>query len=412
MKKFFLFRQNQIDAASVRASDTGIGMNLFVIAIDKLSFMTATKGEVQMVFDDATLYQETALYTGEAVEKTSVGVACNPGDELKLMDDVMKFMSSDKSVARFMRFDGLKGGYTSDYVKTDSIHNISPRVKANPINMQTGERSFGDADAVAANTIAGINFANSQPIIDYNHEGLSSVNDGGQINSWNNAGSGGSTYNINSNVGTPVCKDPTVTAQVACSTKVALLSEADHFIVPSFTSKNAYTVYAVFVSRGSAFGPFYGDAAGETLGFTGQYKEDGPAEKVRASNRIVSIRHAGHTGAPATITATESIPDLDTTAYDFEAVHVYVIRRDREGHLFIHNRDGEIIGTLDSVPHYTKSDAFHTDGNLKIQRLGTTGDIETGSFSGTFARFGVIDSDIGTNESIRLARDLFNLYKK
>lgn len=412
MKKFFLFRQNQIDAASVRASDTGIGMNVFVIAVDKLSFMTATLGEVQLTFDDATLYQETALYTGEAVEKTSVSVACEPGDEVKLMDDVMKFISSDKNVARFMRFDGLKGGYSSDYVKTDVVHNISPKIKANPINMQTGERSFGDASAVAANTIAGVNFAYNQPIVDFNHEGLASVSDGGQINSWNNAGTGGNTYSINSNVGTPVCKNPAVTTTVACSTKVALLSEADHFIVPTLSVKNAYTVYAVVISKGSAYGPLYGDAGGETLGFTGQYKEDGPAEKVRASNRIVSVRHAQHTGAPATATPTESIPDLNSTAYEFEGLHVYVIRRDEEGNIFVHNRDGEIIAFIDSHPHYTKSDAFHTDGNLVIERLGTTGNIETGSFAGSFARFGVIDADIGTNESIRLARDLFNFYKK
>ena len=75
MKKFFLFRQEAVGATSTRASDTGLGLSLFVIPVDKLSFMTATEAEVQMVFDDATLYQESALYTGEAIEKTAVGVA-------------------------------------------------------------------------------------------------------------------------------------------------------------------------------------------------------------------------------------------------------------------------------------------------------------------------------------------------
>ena len=63
-----------------------------------------------MVFDDATLYQESALYTGEAIEKTNVGIACIEGEEINLINDIIKFMSSDTSVSRFMRFDGATGG--------------------------------------------------------------------------------------------------------------------------------------------------------------------------------------------------------------------------------------------------------------------------------------------------------------
>ena len=68
--------------------------------------MTATLGEVQIVFDDATFYQESALFTGEAIEKTSVSIACIEGKEAEVIDDVMKFMSSEVKTNRFMRFDG------------------------------------------------------------------------------------------------------------------------------------------------------------------------------------------------------------------------------------------------------------------------------------------------------------------
>ena len=50
-----------------------------------------------MVFDDATLYQESELYKGEAIEKTNVGISVTKGDELRMIDGVMKFMNSEKS---------------------------------------------------------------------------------------------------------------------------------------------------------------------------------------------------------------------------------------------------------------------------------------------------------------------------
>ncbi len=223
MKKFFLFRQEAVSTTSVRTSDTGAGLSAFVVPVDKLSFMTATDGEVQMVFDDATLYQESALFTGEAIEKTAVSIAAKKGDEVKLMDDVMKFISSDKAVSRFMRFDGLSGGYTSEYVDTEKAATVVPKIKANPINVQTGKRSFGDSTTITANTIAGINFNYTQPFLDYNHEGLAGRADGDEIahsnaDKWVNAGTGGSTYDIISNVGDPACVDPASTDR-ACLKK-------------------------------------------------------------------------------------------------------------------------------------------------------------------------------------------------
>jgi hypothetical protein len=422
MKKFFLFRQEAVGATSVRTSDTGLGLSVFVIPADKLSFMTATEAEVQMVFDDATLYQESALYTGEAIEKTSVGVACKKGDELRLIDDVMKFMSSEKSVSRFMRFDGASGGFTSDYVDTTKSNNVSPKIKANPINVQTGDRSFGDATAVTANTIAGINFNYTQPFLDYNHEGLSSTTDASQINSWANAGSGGSTYNISTNVGDPECVDPSV-RDLGLAHKGALLVEGEHFIVPSAAIKDDYTLYFVTSTKYASdlYSPYfmtlYGDAAGETLGPGGEFKEDGEATKIALSKRHFSFRHSGKTGAPARLISDSQIVQSNSEV-DFDPCHVFVIRRTSDHTMFVHDRTGKVIAQIEDT-EFSANTSLHkeshapecTEGPLLIERLGTTADILTNHYSKqVLGRFGVIPSDIGYNESVRLADDLYKLY--
>lgn len=424
MKKFFLFRQEPVQAASVRSSDTGLGLSIFVIPVDKLSFMTATDGEVQFVFDDATLYQESALYTGEAIEKTAVNIACKKGSEMKLIDDVMKFISSDKAVSRFMRFDGATGGYTSEYVDTTKAQTVVPKIKPNPINVQTGERSFGDADAIAANTIAGINFNYTQPFLDYNHEGLAATTDGSQINSWDNAGTGGATYDISTNVGTPECVDPSV-RDLGLSHKGARLAEGEHFIVPSATIKDDYTLYFVTSTKYDTdlYSPYfmtlYGDEAGETLGPGGEFKEDGAADKISLSKRHFSFRHSGKTGAPAVLVADDQIVQRNTDS-DFNPCHVFIIRRTEDHTIFVHDRTGKVIAQIDDL-EFSANTAFHkephaprcTEGPLLIERLGTTADILTNHYhKQVLGRFGVIPSDIGFNESVRLADDLYKLYSK
>jgi len=440
MKKFFLFRQEAVSATSVRTSDTGLGLSVFVIPVDKLSFMTATKGEVQMVFDDATLYQESALYTGEAIEKTAVGVACTEGDELKLIDDVMKFIASDKSVSRFMRFDGASGGFTSKFVDTTKAHNVSPKIKSNPINTQTGKRSFGDSAAITANTIAGINFNYTQPFVDYNHEGLADRSDTDEVahsnsDKWPNAGTGGDDYDIKSNVGAPFCVDPDSTDR-SLSQKAVQFALGDHLIVPSVKIDHEYTIYMVISTHygSDLFSPYfqtmYGDAAGETLGPGGRYLQDGPATEYDAGppevpanvqqntkNRF-SFRHSGQTGEPAVFVADSQIVQ-DKNEDDFNACHVFIIRRDTENNIYVQDRHGEIVAeinpprNIDTTGIGSTSAPGATHGPLLIERLGTTEDITSSHFhKSVLARFGVIKTDIGYNESVRLADDLFQFYSK
>ena len=375
-----------------------------------------------MVFDDATLYQESALYTGEAIEKTAVSISTTEGDEMNLITDVMNFVSidnRDKIPKAFMRFDGAKGGFTSKYVDTSKPVAVVPKLKTNPVNTQTGDRSFGDSTAIAANTIAGINFNYTQPFVDYNHEGLSDRSDGDEVahsnsDRWPNAGTGGADYDIESNVGTPSCIDPATTDR-SLSQKGVLFGEGDHMIVPSVKVDHEYSIYMVFSTHygsnlfNNYFYTAYGDAAGETLGPGGSYRQDGPATKIDLSKNRFSFRHSGRTSEPAIGKSNEQIVQ-DVNDPDFNACHVFIIRRDKNNNIFVQDRKGEVIA---SIPAILGKLPMATDGPLLIERLGTTADIIINHFNkSVLARFGVIKQDIGYNESVRLADDLFQFYSK
>ena len=143
--------------------------------------------------------------------------------------------------------------------------------------MQTGNISgYTIRQVEAANSvIAGIDFGANQPIVDYNHTGLASYSDGTEIadsgNGWDNGGSGGATYDISTNVGAPVVRDPASNDR-GLSEKGIQFAQGDHLIVPTLTVENDYTLFVVFSTQytASLAAPYlnvmYGDAAGETLG--------------------------------------------------------------------------------------------------------------------------------------------------
>ena len=97
---------------------------------------------------------------------------------------------------------------------------------------------------------------------------------------------------------------------------------------------------------------------------------------------------------------------------------VFVIRRDSESNLYMYNKDGDLVGfipaldtsSLSYIKPTTATD-YRTDGDLKIERLGTVADFAGDAFIGRIARFGVIERDIGSASCSKLATDLNNLYK-
>ena len=352
-----------------------------------------------------------------------------------------------------MKFDAVDKDSTFSQVSFDA--SIQPKVKINPTKRVTGEVStqtfIGSSGTVGidvtSTSVGGIDFGATQnkPLIDFNHEGLSSITAGHQVNSWANAGTGGSTYNIGSNVGSPTKRDGITSGKPAISKDYVEFAQADHFIVPAATISNDYTAYVVFsYSSGFNFTPIYGSADERTLApFIGTYKDGSEAGKIAALNSSVrdkvSIRHKGRNGLPATSSTTVSLPSFGDISTGFEdSINVLVIRRDAFGNIFFYDKNGNDIADIDALtPTTAQKDTtaqtvdtlvvtspskvssvtitddtdFRTDGDLVVERLGTVGDFTTNSFDGNLARFGVISRDIGAASCSKLATDLFNLYK-
>lgn len=445
MNKYFIFRKEEVTTASVTASDTGVGMSVFAVPAESVSYMSAERGKVFIVFNDATLYQDTNLRSGESIKKSSVTIGCPVGEETQFIEDIASFITGETQ-RNIMRFDVLSNKSTFKLADTKDANSISSVINTRPINMQSGDiSSFTKrADEESDPTIGGIEFGSVRPIVDYNHTTLT-FNDGheiGQTDDWVNSGTGGSDYDIASNVGAPTVRDPDVNDR-GLAFKAVDFALGDHLIVPTLTVENDYTLYVVFSTQYTSsltspyFAVMYGDAAGETLGPGGIINESGPASKIDLSKNHFSFRHSGQQGVPAGEIVSGQIVDDIYTNDDFDPCHVFVIRRDKANNIIVHNRTGEFeviieslaqkASTEDAVTNatissvsktstpikITASTAEATEGNLVIERLGTTADITTGGHfhKSTLARFGVITKDIGTSEAAKLAKDLFSLYK-
>ena len=427
MNKYFIFRREEVTEASITSSDTGVGMSVFAVPAESVSYMSAEKGKVLIVFNNATLYQEANLRDGESIKKSAVTIGCPVGEETQFIEDIAGFITG-QTQRNIMRFDVLSGKSTFKLADTKEADSITPVISTRPINMQTGNISgYTVRQTEGSNSvIAGIDFGANQPIVDYNHTGLASYSDGTEIadsgNGWDNGGSGGATYDISTNVGAPVVRDPASNDR-GLSEKGIQFAEGDHLIVPTLSVSGDYTLYVVFSTQYTAslytpyFSVLYGDAAGETLGPGGSFPDSGAAAKTSLDTNRFSFRHSGQTGPVAGGFGDGRILDDHLTNSSFDPCHVFVIRRDQNDNIIVHSRDGDVEIVIPSVPEDNESalpsaTAASTKGVLKIERLGTTADILTNHFSkAVLARFGVITEDIGTNESAKLAKELFSLYK-
>ena len=423
MKKFFLFRREEINEGSSRSSDTGVGLSVLAVPVDHVSFLTASKGAVNVTFNDAGIYENVELFTGDSVEKTNVTISCELGEELGLMENILNFISA-QSTNNIMKFDVASGESTFSKSVSGAASDILSKVKVNATTMNDGRLSIGDSTEQTANTIADINFNGNLPILDYNHEGLSGFADEAEITSWSNAGSSGATHDIAANVGTPTNETGSATSGLAKDS--ANINLSDYFIIPNaFTVKNDYTLYVVLSTEAVfSIGPMFGDSAGETVGFSGKYAEGGSPIKFLAERSVFTMRHDGLSGPVASVdtdnseggTASFIYPDQDTSDINYESVQVFVIRRDKNFNIFMQNRDGDIVAFIPAKtrftnPNLTVNSGDRTDGDLLIEHLGTTAGNVLAGFKGHMARFGVIDYNIGVNAAANLAQDLFTLYK-
>tara|TARA_R110002020_G_scaffold81687_7_gene202694 strand:- start:804 stop:2114 length:1311 start_codon:yes stop_codon:yes gene_type:complete len=431
-RKFFFFRREPESETSTSFSDTGVGLSTIAIPSENLTFITAGKKKVVFTFKDCNGFDESVLQEGESIPKANITVACKEGDEAGLIEDVINFMSRD-TAKNIMKFDVVEGKSTFDKAVVDTVDDVRSVIPSAPVNTITKEISVGDEAKKFQQTIAGITFPNDIPSVDYNHEGIAQYANGASINAgWSNAGTEGSAYVLSAFAGT--CNAVTDAGESTLIKKAATIGSTDGLRTAAdfFATETDYTIYVAFNTNGIAtstsygIGAIYADNEGETFGFGGRPQSDGVVSASNSnfqnSRNVFAVRHDGLTGYPAFTSTLDSsdgtksfeIPDSNVTAIDYNPNNVFIVRRDKQFNMFLHNRDGDIIAKLPANtkfldPSLISSSPGRTDGTLKFRNLGRSNGT---SISGKIYlnRFGIITKDIGANDAANLAKQLHQLY--
>lgn len=411
MRKFFLFRREADDIGSgATASNTGVGISTISIPADNLAYMTTKPKGLVITFNQSSAFESSFLNPGESIPKTTVEVGCAEGEESALMESILNFISSE-SKKNVMRFDAVNKNSTfAQFVQEKE--SLSPFVPTLAVDTVSGEISQGTESQKYQKSIAGINFQGNLPVVDYNHEVISGFSNTATITSWKNSGTGGGTYNVAPG-GSTTPSMVNAENQNNFSKDAVLIQVDEYFDVPTLTVVNDYTIYAVIGTDGTSggLGPLYGDADGETVGFSGKFFEDGAVVKAALSNNTFNIRHDGKLGAIAkSFTLSSLIGDGVNRPEGYNPCSVFIIRRDKDFNMILHDKTGEIISVIKASTRGRANDSRQTDGDLLFERLGTTNEVTGVSFKGQLARFGIIENDIGSNAASTLAKDLFNLY--
>jgi hypothetical protein len=433
MKKFFLFRREEINKASVHSSDMGEGLSVFAVPTDNVSFLTAVKGFVNITFNGSGMYEDVSLFSGESIEKTNVSVSCTEGQEMAFIENIINFISRD-TAEQVMKFDVVEKSSTFKKSTVLNKNDVRISLKENASDIGNPQKDSLSEVRDHNNIIAGISFNKNMPIIDYNHEWIKeNFTSGTPVTEWKNSGYGGDTYSIVAATGTIKTQEDSDFSRISKASMQ--FGSSTFFTIPnSFTAKADYTIYFVAHSRDHGYKPLFGDSAGETVGFCGDILEVGSARlsagtTSSAKSNALTMRHSGVSSLPATSSSVDNdwtdsfvFPDkfkANTAGVSDHDQHircdVFVIRRDKDYNLFLHNRDGNIISfipakTRKDDPTFTSRTSFLTDGDLLIQNLGGYGGLTTNTFYGYLGRFGVIDKDIGLNAATKLAKDLSALY--
>ena len=446
-KKFFLFRRTDPIGDNKRFSEEGGDIPILGIPAELVAFITAGKGSVNITFNNAGMYEENELFVGDSIEKTNVTISCKEGNELKLIEKIILFASKSDGKT-IMRFDVLEQRAAFDDVIVSNVTDVKAKIKSQPTERVTQKISVGDPASRFRNIVGGINFGSTtnKPFIDYNHELLTGADDS-NITLWRNSGTGSSTYNLanHGDGGNVTVQDEATAITTGLSKKCAQFAVGTFLNIPDVTIEDDYTMYFVIGDPGTgagSFGELFGDDLGETLGFSNE-----------GYGSIFTMKHAGLTGKAFQVNSDTdesgsvryTFPDKSRTTDigSRQFCYSFVIRRDKNFNVYLHNHEGEIVAfvpaftekstskvvtkikskptekskgiyektTTPITSKVTAGTSSRTDGNLFLQRLGTAGANITSSFAGTLARFGVIKRDIGDGNASQLAKDLYELYK-
>jgi len=410
--KYFLFRSEEVTEFSDVFTNNGANLSVLSVSTDNVAYLSAKKGAVVIVFNNAGLYDAFQGDEREALIKTRMEISCEEGEEYTLIKKITQFITTDSPTRRVLEFDSVRGYSAFDESKSGAVSPILPK---QPVIMSTqvisNDPASVDLTQTTTTTIADITFPapSLMPIVDYNETALPAHGSAvGAANNWNNSGSGGSTYHITNDTGTPA-----VNRDNGTSVDAVDIAAGDNLIMANALEiEGEYTIYMVIGAIGYAsFGHSILDNGHTHIGFaTGAGEEN--------LNSEFWIRHdTASTVRPAYMqlnntnggTKAYKFPDpklddsnVNTTGFEGQTTYVFVLRRDKDLNLYLHNHTGNVVGY---VPRLTGSGDFATDGTLKVDEIGT-------GFRGFLPRLGIISSDIGGNFASKLAQDLFEKYKK
>jgi len=360
--KYFLFRSEEVTEFSDVFTNNGANLSVLSVSTDNVAYLSAKKGAVVIVFNNAGLYDAFQGDEREALIKTRIEISCEEGEEYTLIKKITQFITTDSPTRRVLEFDSVRGYSAFDESKSGAVSPILPK---QPVIMSTqvisNDPASVDLTQTTTTTIADITFPapSLMPIVDYNETALPAHGSAvGAANNWNNSGSGGSTYHITNDTGTPA-----VNRDNGTSVDAVDIAAGDNLIMANALEiEGEYTIYMVIGAIGYAsFGHSILDNGHTHIGFaTGAGEEN--------LNSEFWIRHdTASTVRPAYMqlnntnggTKAYKFPDpklddsnVNTTGFEGQTTYVFVLRRDKDLNLYLHNHTGNVVGY---VPRLTGS---------------------------------------------------------
>lgn len=418
-EKYFVFRSSPITEYSEVYSNDGNNLSVLSISTKQVAYITAKKGAVVIVFNNAGLYDTFQGTAREALSKTRIEIQCETGSEYDLIQSLTEFITNPSPARRVLRFDAVEGVSSMKITELSKVSGVKATVPKQPTIMSTqaisNDPASIDLTQTTTTTLDDITFTSPtlMPIVDYNPAGLAAVAVGGEVgqtHAWDNAGTGGNTYDIDNNTNAPVVSQ--LRTNGLREKAVDIEASPENLILANeLVVEDDYTMYFVIgaVGFGSFGASLVDDGSNVHIGFAS-------ADGLENTNSEFWVKHnvsGGNRPAYMDVLST----DYDTTSYRFpdpkledgisnppvlaQTCYVFMLRRDKAMNLYLHNHTGVIVGYAEAK---TDSTDYATNGNLEVLNVGT-------GFRGNLARFGVIPSDIGAAEAARLCQDMFNRYR-
>lgn len=420
-QKFFLFHREPVGAYSVTESNTGDELSVIAIPADRLGNVTARQGRVVFTFTDAGIYQTYGGSSNEGLPNVRIEVKCEAGSEVDLIEQILIFTSKDTGKS-IMKFDAVNNVSSFPLARVESKDDIKSKVPKQAVILATGavssDPAASDVTSTTTTTLDKVSFitASLMPVVDYNSVQLATyaaASEVGQTNHWHNAGTGGSTYDMDSNTGTPTIIDPSKLSGLR--EKAANIAASENLILANtLTVQDDYTLYFVtgateYFSFGSKM--FDDGGAYMNIGFAKDSGYENTSSEFWVQHNLV--------GSSLPLKMQLNNTDYDTDSYTYpdpfleedsdvwraseqkpQTCYVFVLRRDKETNLYLYNHLGQVVGY---APANKTGTVGRTDGDLSIANVGT-------GFRGYLARWGCIENDIGSDEAARLAKDLHDRY--